>query len=111
MSNGIDIVYINRFKDLINNEKFLSNNFTSNEIKYINNSLTTMAGIYAAKEAFLKAIKKGINSYPLNLIEIYHIDNAPYIKVRKEIKETFDKETSLSISHDKEYAIAIVTII
>lgn len=115
ISNGIDLVLINRFKDLINNKRFLEDYFNNSEIDYINkhNSLDTIAGIYAAKEAFLKALKKGINNYSLKDIEISHdITGYPFIILHNNIKNDFNlKDISLSISHDGAYAIAIVSII
>ena len=115
MSNGIDIVEINRFKDLINNKSFLEKIFTQKELEYIKKrdfSLNTIAGLYASKEAFLKSVKKGINNYELKNIEILHDENnAPYILLNEKIeKELKYKNISLSISHDKDYAVASVLI-
>ena len=64
MKHGIDIVKISRFEELKNNEHFLNSTFTEDEIAYIlkHDSLETIASLYSSKEAFLKAIKKGINS-------------------------------------------------
>ena len=112
ISNGIDLVLINRFKNLINNKRFLEDNFNNSEIDYINkhNSLDTIAGIYAAKEAFLKALKKGINNYSLKDIEILHDNNnCPYINLHNNLKKDFNiNNISISISHDGDYAIAMV---
>lgn len=111
ISNGIDIVKIDRFNSLKDNDSFMNSIFNEKEIEYINlhnNNTSTIAGMFAAKEAFLKAHKKGINNYSLKDIEISHDDNnAPFI-----ISNIFDtNNVSLSISHDGEYAIAFVSII
>lgn len=112
ISNGIDIIKIDRFKDLINNEKFIKNNFNEHEIEYINNNIQTLAGLFASKEAFLKALKKGINNYSLKDIEIVHDSNkAPSFIFHNKLIEFNKKDISLSISHDGEYAAAIVLII
>ena len=115
ISNGIDLVKIDRFKNLITNKTFLINNFNNNEIEYINkhNSLSTIAGLYASKEAMLKALKKGINNYSLKDIEIIHdSNNCPSIILHNELERDFNiNNISLSISHDGDYAIAIVSII
>lgn len=110
--NGIDIVKIDRFDKLKDNKKFMDNTFNINELKYIhsrNNDTATIAGLYAAKEAFLKALKKGIEFCPLKDIEISHSsNNAPSIIFHND----FDiNNISLSISHDGEYAIAMVSFI
>ena len=115
MKNGIDIVEIKKFEDLKSNENFMNKTFTENEINYFiktNYNTATIAGIYAAKEAFLKAIKKGINTYSLKDIEIIHdIFNAPIIKLHNELDRLIESDkSSLSISHDGEYSIASVII-
>ena len=111
---GIDLVEINRFESLKNDDNFMNKIFNVSEIDYIkkrNYNLDTIAGLYASKEAFLKAIKKGINNYSLKDIEVYHDDNnAPYIKLHNELKEFNDKNISLSISHDGNYAIAVLFV-
>ena len=112
IANGIDLIKTNRFENLINNPKFMNNNFNNNEIKYIDNNIETLAGLFSAKEALLKALKKGINNYSLKDIEIVHDSNkAPYFTFHNELEELNKNSISLSISHDGEYAIAIVSII
>lgn len=109
---GVDIVDINRFKNINNN--FLVKTFTKDEIKYIEStgsSLSTIAGLYAAKEAFLKAIKKGLQYTELRNIEVYHIKGAPFIKCHFNDDIISNKTISLSISHDGDYALASVLII
>ena len=110
---GIDLVEISRFKDKLNNNSFISSIFNPQEIEYISkhNSLDTIAGLFAAKEALLKALKKGINNYSLKDIEILHDDNkAPYIKLHNELNNLYNKNISVSISHDGEYTTSIVLI-
>ena len=113
ISNGIDLVYIPRLQKLINDENFLNRYFSQEEINYINGNVDTLAGMYASKEAFLKAIKKGINKYNLKDIQVGHNDEGmPYIVLNEAIKKEIDyQDLSLSISHDNDYAIAIVTIL
>ena len=115
MNIGIDLVNINRFNELKSNHSFMSKVFLPNELEYIksrNNSIDTIAGIFASKEAFLKAIKMGINNYRLKDIEICHDNNnAPYIILHNELNSMFNNKCiDVSISHDGEYAIAIVTV-
>lgn len=114
ISTGVDLVYIKRFEFLKEKDSFMKNNFTKSEINYIakHNSLSTIAGIYASKEAFLKAIGKGINDYSLRDIEIDHnSDNKPFILLHNNLKIEYNSiNISLSISHDGDYAIAMVTV-
>ncbi len=113
MGNGIDLIKIDRFDKLKKNDNFLKSVFLESELKYIekaNYSSNTIAGLYAAKEAFLKAIKKGINDYSMLDIEILHDnDNAPFIILHNSLKDKYTN-ISVSISHDGDYAIAIVTL-
>lgn len=114
ISNGIDIVQISRFDKLKENKTFMNNVFNDKELEYINkrnNNSNTIAGLYASKEAFLKAIKKGINDYSLKDIEISHNDNnAPFIILHNELDKLYNSNNiSLSISHDGDYGIAIAS--
>lgn len=116
ISNGIDLIKIDRLKNVINKETFFTKNFSNKELAYIkscNQNISTIAGIFAAKEAFLKALKKGIDAIPLKDIEINHDkNNAPYISIpSKYLKDISVKNIALSISHDTDYAIAMVSII
>ncbi len=116
ISHGIDLVEISRFQKLIHDEHFLHKYFTEKEQAYIEsrgNNLATIAGIYASKEAFLKAIRKRMNVYPILDIEVLHDEeNAPYIVLHHQIKKDISfQEISLSISHDGEYAIASIVIL
>ena len=84
MKTGIDIVDINRFIDV--NDAFINKVYCQEERNYIynkNNSKETMAGIYAAKEAFLKAVNVGIlNGIAFSDICVCHDDNSrPYLKL------------------------------
>ncbi len=114
-SVGIDILNVNRMEKIKNKEKFMKNIFNEKEIEYIqkkNNNNQTIAGLYCAKEAFLKAIKKGIDYYSLKDIEVSHNeDGAPFIILHNELEKKYKNiDISLSISHDGEYATAIVLI-
>jgi holo-[acyl-carrier-protein] synthase len=101
MKIGTDIVKISRIEDCIKNEHFLHNVFTKNEIEYCKNA-ESFAGLFAGKEAYLKAIESGIDRR-LDTLEILHKDNGkPYFNSIE--------NCDLSISHDGEYAIATVIL-
>lgn len=101
MNIGTDIVKISRIEKSIESEHFKTSVFTENEIKYCKKA-ESFAGIFAAKEAYLKALGTGINC-KLNTIEIAHFENGkPYL--------SNIPNSDLSISHDGEYAIAVVIL-
>lgn len=117
MKTGIDMVEIERFK-LTNYEKFLEKYFTINEIEYVlskTNKFQTIAGIYASKEAVLKAFKVGIgNGISLKQIEIAHFNNIPFVTKNEVIKKLISDENlneiDISISHTENLAISICII-
>lgn len=96
---GTDIVKISRIEKSIVKDHFKTSVFTSYEINHCKNA-DSYAGIFAAKEAYLKALGTGIN-IKLNNIEIRHNEKGrPYINSVE--------NCDLSISHDGDYAIATV---
>lgn len=113
--NGVDIVDIRRIEKILETRKetFIKNIFTDSEIKYIiskNYRANTISGLFAAKEATSKAIGTGIGKVGWKDMEISHNENGkPFINLNPNIKrEYYINELSLSISHEKKYAIAFV---
>ena len=110
MNVGIDMVKIDRFEKIKDNSTFFNKVFCEKEIQYLekkNFNTSTIAGMFAAKEAFLKTQKKGLDLCPLNDIEISHDDDgSPFYIFHDNLKQ-FNNKVSLSISHDGDYAIAI----
>lgn len=112
MNCGVDIVNVKRFLNIKDN--FINKYFTEEEILYIKskgNSVETIAGLYAAKEAFLKAIGINLSKYALKDIEILHDNGKPIFNINDKIKKEIDKSNfSLSISHEEDYAISFVIV-
>lgn len=111
---GIDLIKIDRMERFISRfgdrglQKFLS----SNEILLIKNPRNA-AGFWAAKEACAKALGCGIGAecgfHDIHLSK--SPKGAPLIDLSESVKGTFKIKTlSLSITHDGEYAIAVVAI-
>ncbi|MDR1391716.1 MAG: holo-ACP synthase [Clostridiales bacterium] len=105
---GIDIIEIDRIKKAIKkHKKFLSRNFSEQENEYFStneNVIQTVAGNFAAKEAFSKSIGTGIRGFSLIDIEILRNKNKkPILLLKKKIQNC-----DLSITHSKENAIAVV---
>lgn len=98
---GSDIVLIPRIKKSIESSRFLEEVFTPCERSYCK-SAESFAGIFAAKEAFFKALGTGINKR-LNSVEILHGENGkPYF--------AGVENCDVSISHDGDYAFAVVIL-
>ena len=119
---GTDIVSVDRIKNSIKNKKFLKRVFNKKEIfKCINIKTKTncFAKRFAAKEAFSKALGTGI-SKGINLNEIVVLNKKsgkPYIyligKTKKILSQKFKgkkSKVSLSLSDEKKFAVAFVTI-
>lgn len=111
---GVDIAVISRIEKMI--EKFgdraLQRFLTKREIALVK-SATTAAGFWAAKEAASKAIGTGIGKdCSFFDIKIYKTKkNAPKIEYSKKLRKKFNiKSSSVSITHDGGFAIAVVAI-
>lgn len=107
---GIDLIEIKKMANFSHLEKI----FTPSELEYFktHQSLETKAGMFAAKEALLKSLSCGLDGFSFLDISVMHDKNsAPYFEFSGKLKEYLTQEKiacSLSISHDKEYAIAFV---
>ena len=111
---GVDIVKTSRMLALIERfgEKGLQKFLFDQEIKEAKNH-KSVAGYWAAKEAFSKAIGTGIGAQcSFKDIKIYKdLKGAPKIALSQKIIQTFQiTSVSLSITHDGEYAVAIVAV-
>ncbi|ECZ7614555.1 holo-ACP synthase [Campylobacter coli] len=115
MRIGCDIVAISRIDTIYqkHGNAFLDKFLNQNEQKLIKSS-STLAGFWAAKEAASKALGVGI----CELCSFFDIEiskdekNAPKLKYSQKITKDFNiTQTSLSISHDNGFAIAIVAIV
>lgn len=117
---GIDVLDVVRMEKFVQNEHFLEKYFTPYEIEYVSKNYRqtlSLAGIYAAKEAFLKALGIGIGGgINLNDIEINHEPTGkPYLKVLSSksqimLKTMNVEDIQISISHSDEMATAICII-
>ena len=119
---GTDIVSIKRIKSSIKKKKFIRRIYNEQEVlkcKKAVNKNNCYAKRFAAKEAFSKALGTGISNgiYFNEITVLNNKSGKPYInlngKTKKTIKKIFKhKKTkiSLSLSDEKDYAVAFVTI-
>ena len=119
---GTDIVDVDRIRNSLKNKDFINRIFNEKEIlkcKKINNSINCYAKRFAAKEAFSKALGTGISN-GINFNEIVILNKKsgkPYINIIGQTKKIIIKKfkrkkskISLSLSDEKKYAVAFVTI-
>lgn len=118
LRNGVDIVKVSRIEEILTKkgDSFLNKIFTQSERKYIeqkNYNPQTIAGIFAAKEAVSKMLGRGIGKINWQDIEILHDNRGkPHIRLYNEGLNTCKTlgigNMELSLSHEREYAIAFV---
>ena len=112
---GVDMEQIPRLKRSMENPLFLEKCFTQKEREYIlskANAAQSAAGMFCAKEAFIKAMGAGIGFFSLLDIEIGHGEKGkPYIELYGRAKEAAGDATVLvSIAHTGDLATAQVLI-
>jgi len=119
---GTDIVSIKRIKLSIKKKNFIKRIYNEQEVlkcKKAMNQHNCYAKRFAAKEAFSKAIGTGIsNGINFNeIVVLNHRSGKPYIDLKGETKKKIKKilkqkkiQISLSISDERDYAVAFVTI-
>ena len=119
---GTDIISVDRIKNSLKNKNFINRIFNEKEIlkcKKNKNRINCFAKRFAAKEAFSKALGTGISN-GINFNEIVVLNKKsgkPYINFIGQTKKTLNKKfkkkkskISLSLSDEKKYAVAFVTI-
>ena len=119
---GTDIVNVDRIKKSLKNSIILNRIYSEEEIKKCKKKMCNancFAKRFAAKEAFSKALGTGISN-GINFNEIVILNKKsgkPYISIVGQTKKILNKKfkrrkskISLSLSDEKKYAVAFVTI-
>lgn len=109
---GIDITLISRIEKLCSRwgEKGLAKFLSKKEI-VLASKPSTIAGFWAAKEAASKALGTGIGKEcGFHDIKIKKLPSGqPILKYKKHIRKKYNiKKSHLSITHDGDFAIAVV---
>lgn len=112
---GTDIVKIERIKSSLERfgDKFLNNFLLPSELALAKNPAST-AGLWAAKEAASKALGCGICAECgfSDIIVSKDSKGAPLLSFSQSVMKNFKvKDTSLSISHDGDFALAMVALV
>mgnify|MGYP001482412425 FL=1 len=122
--NGIDIIDINRIRKVIDkySDRFKKRCFSIPEIERSENRLNSVesyAKRYAAKEACAKALGTGLarGVFWKDIEVVNNQYGKPFIKLHGKAKDIFrnmdkasDTKVEVSLSDEKKYAIANVTI-
>jgi holo-[acyl-carrier protein] synthase len=111
---GIDLIKTSRMKSLMERfeKKALERFLNEDEILLVKN-YKTASGFWAIKEACSKALGVGIGAECSfhDIVITKTPKGAPIVKLSQTLIEKFNiKDTSASITHDGEYAIAVVAI-
>lgn len=115
---GVDIVKTSRFLTWEKDEKLALRFFKKEEVDYIyskgNLAHLSFASHFAAKEAYSKALGTGFRGIALKDISVCFVEGRPVLKLENSAKEPFKskggKSIHLSLSHEKENAIAFVVL-
>ncbi len=112
ISVGIDIVENTRIRKMVKQykKKFIERILTPKEIQQyvgLGGKLEFLAGRFCLKEAFFKATKKRLISFH-DVCILNDKNGEPQLKIQN--KKLTIKNVSVSISHSKNYTIAICII-
>lgn len=118
--SGIDILDLGRFEKSYQRrgQKFLETFLAEQEIELAQGKTESLAGFFSAKEAISKAIGSGIWQANVNwhnfLITIDDLGK-PSVRLSGEALARYDKmggiDLDISISHEKEYVVALCVIL
>lgn len=100
---GIDIISIKKIEE--KSDYFIRKVFTDKELAYADkksNKYQTLAGIYALKEAVVKAYDLKLTYIIKRKIEVLYFNNKPYVVIDGNKSDSY-----VSISHDSGYAVAV----
>jgi holo-[acyl-carrier protein] synthase len=112
---GVDIIEIQRIQKAASKSRgsFLKRIYTNAELENSNNNSSSLAALFAAKEAVMKALGTGTKGIGWKEIEVLsNNDGAPIVqlsgKAANKARDIGISQFAVSISHSKEYAIAMV---
>ena len=115
---GTDVVELDHFTEVVDKSKpgFLDYLFTPGEIEHCDrfkDRMASYAAIFAAKEAFLKALRTGLaQGIRWTDVEIIHeASGAPTVVAHRRCAELLgDGQAHASLTHSRRSAAAVVVI-
>lgn len=103
---GIDLVFVPRMKDFLANEVAVKKTFHPSEL--LPNTPEHCAGIFAAKEAFFKALRQAPRWLDIEIKK--QKDGRPELHLSQTIAQKI-QSYDVSITHDGKYAVACVVLV
>lgn len=111
---GIDIINVERIRTALerHGDRFPKRILTDLESAYVRNRPETLAGRWAAKEAVSKVLGLGVRGVGWREIEIVRLQTGqPTVRLHDRARIRADQlgmaRIAVSISHEREYAVAI----
>ena len=118
LRSGIDTIEISRLEEIRPKirERFIMRVFTAEEIVQARDHSEVLSGLFAAKEAVSKALGTGIGYVSWRDIEILHLQTGqPVVHLHGNAEKVANhlglENWSVSISHDRNKAIAVAIAI
>lgn len=106
---GLDLCQISRMRELLDSGRSLHRMFTESEAAYIRgkgvSAAQTMAGLYAAKEAVLKALGTGLTIALTDVVITHSELGQPQVTLQGRVAE-MGGSILLSITHEADMAAA-----
>lgn len=114
---GIDLCSVERMEKAIRSEHFVKRVFHPSEIEYAFSKAAPavhLAGSFAAREAFCKASSVNMYSAAFGGVWVERTDSAPLLRTSDAVSALIPRGKRgfplLSITHDRDYALAVVAI-
>ena len=118
LATGVDLIEISRIEEVISRHgrHYLERIYTPAELEQCGRRTESLAGRFAAKEAAVKALGRGIGEIAWKDVEILGDDqNAPAVALYGAAKQRADElglvAWSVSISHSQSHSVAVVVAI
>lgn len=120
IAGGCDLIEIERIAKALQRENFCTRIYTAAELSYAGSKknqrkAASLAAVFAAKEAVAKALGVGLGQIGWREIEVRHDElGKPFValsgRARALAEERGVKNIHLSLSHSREYALAMVIL-
>ena len=120
IADGCDLIEIERIAKALQRENFCTRIYTAEELRYAESKkdlrkAASLAAVFAAKEAVAKALGVGLGQIGWSEIEVRHDElGKPFValsgRARALAEERGVKNIHLSLSHSREYALAMVIL-